>query len=44
MKLFKLVLLSSLLFIGTINAQKGVMKIEPSLLLTFIPQLVFTNI
>ena len=35
MKLFKLVLLSSLLFIGTINAQKGVMKIEPSVVVIF---------
>ncbi|VAX22213.1 hypothetical protein MNBD_IGNAVI01-2544 [hydrothermal vent metagenome] len=35
MKFFKLLLLSSLLFIGTINAQKGVMKIEPSLVIAF---------
>lgn len=35
MKLFKLVLLSSLLFIGTIDAQKGVMKIEPSVVIAF---------
>lgn len=35
MKLIKLFLLSSLLFIGTINAQKGAMKIEPSLVIAF---------
>ncbi len=35
MKFFKLLFLSSLLFIGTINAQKGVMKVEPSLVIAF---------
>jgi len=35
MKFFKLFLLSSLLFIGTINAQKGAMKVEPSLVIAF---------
>jgi len=35
MKFVKLLLLSALLFVGTINAQKGVMKIEPSLVIAF---------
>ena len=35
MKFFKLLLLSTLLFLGTANAQKGVMKVEPSLVIGF---------
>ena len=35
MKFVKLLLLSALLFVGTINAQKGVMKIEPSIVIAF---------
>ena len=35
MKFFKLLFLSSLLFIGTVNAQKGAMKVEPSLVIAF---------
>lgn len=35
MNFFKLFLLSSLLFIGTVSAQKGVMKVEPSLVVAF---------
>lgn len=35
MKLFKLLLISILLLFGTISAQKGVMKVEPSLVVLF---------
>ena len=35
MKFFKLVFLSSLILIGTVSAQKGVMKIEPSVVIAF---------
>ena len=35
MKFFKLVFFSSLILIGTVSAQKGVMKIEPSLVIAF---------
>lgn len=35
MKFFKLFLLSSLLILGTINAQQGVMKIAPSIVIAF---------
>lgn len=33
MKFFTLLLISTILFLGTINAQKGVMKVEPSLVI-----------
>ncbi|MEN8192965.1 MAG: outer membrane beta-barrel protein, partial [Bacteroidota bacterium] len=35
MKIFKLILISFLLIVGTAHAQKGVMKVEPSLSLVF---------